>query len=760
MGFLKTGLEKVAAVCVGAAALAFGTPPAGAMEVGIGTAALIGFVLDRREKFGPECRRVRERLQRDLLASYGELIAGSDGDATVRTELRAADAALDEALEHCVIDRAALAAAAVSREGFADRAAIVIMARLGEAHPELFGPERRDTLSYRFAGDVVRAGIATAAEDADYYRRLEPLLMLEFGRALGAVREDVAETRRTVEQIRDDYRRELALAKDKLHATEADLVSLLTFILQRRVSRETVPDALEQSYTRLTELRESFGDLGSLANETPEIAPLLERANAALTAGESFSLDDADRALAEVDRRYQDVIAAREETLKRHKANRAQILGKRAELATIKYAHAEAVSLLRERAALLAESIGPDHPETLAGIAQLALGLDAQGRHGEAEPLHRQVTDAVEQLLGSEHEATLEYRSDLALNLDARGLHAEAESLHRSSLEIRRRTLGDMHPHTGWSCNNLALNLHAQGRYREAEPLHRQAFDIARSAPDAEYSSSMASSNNLATNLKAQARYAEAEQLYCQALTLCEANLGEEHPDTATIYDNLATNKVHQGLYVEAESLFAKALDIRQRFLGDDHPYTAQSFNNVGHNLYSQGRHEEAERFQRKALNIRQRILGEDHPSTAASYDNLASLLDSLHRYAEAEPLHRQALAIQRHRLGPDHPDTAISVGSLGTNLVHQRHLGEAEALLRDALGLYEQAFGPDHPDTAFPCINLAYCLTVQGRHSEAEPLYRRALDIRDRRLGTNHPDTAKSRAYVAANLRAQGKGS
>jgi tetratricopeptide (TPR) repeat protein len=671
MSFIEGSLDKITALCVGATAMAVGIPT-GALEASVGAAGLIGFILGRQERFGPECRRVRQRIQARLLQNYTALVSGSDGGTNTQQDLLAVNEVLDAALEKCVIDRQKLAASAVTAKGFPDRAVEVVMEGLGKAHPEFFSSACADTLPYRFATDVVRAGITAAIRNADYYRQLEPQLMFEMARALGELRRDVGSIKLTVEEIRDEYRRELDVAKRDLHATETDLIALLAAILQKRVSRESLLSALEQGYERLTQLRESMGDLHSLGNQIPEIGSLLEKADSALSAGKGFSLDEAENALALADQRYAEIIAAREHEVRRDKENRARILGKRAEVSIIKLDFAAAVKLYQEQLRLHIEALGTDHPDTAASYNNVASNLDEQGRSGEAEPLLRKALEIRERVLGTDHPDTATSYSNIASNLDAQGRYPEAEPLMRKALEIRERVLGPDHPDTAASYNSIAYGLNAQGRYAEAESLFRKALEIRERVLGPDHPNTATSYNNIASNLDAQGHCAEAAPLYGKALEIRERIFGPDHPNTATSYNNIASNLDAQGHHAEAAPLYGKALEIRERIFGPDHPNTATIYNNVATNLGARGHYAEAEPLLRKTLEIMKRALGPEHPLTAASYNNVASNLDARGHYAEAEPLYRKAFEIRERIFGPDHPKTTAVRQKLSDNLKRQ----------------------------------------------------------------------------------------
>ena len=177
MGFYENGLERTAAVCVGATSLAFGALPSGLLETGVGLAGLAGFILGQSQNFGPECTRVRNRIRTKVLQDYTAYIKAEGNDLGLNADLKSADEALQECLGECVIDRKKLAVSAVTPKGFPEQAVIVIMEGLAKIRPGLFGEDRKGDLPYRYATDVVRAGIEEAVGNAQYYRELEPCLL-------------------------------------------------------------------------------------------------------------------------------------------------------------------------------------------------------------------------------------------------------------------------------------------------------------------------------------------------------------------------------------------------------------------------------------------------------------------------------------------------------------------------------------------------------------------------------------------------------
>jgi tetratricopeptide (TPR) repeat protein len=137
--------------------------------------------------------------------------------------------------------------------------------------------------------------------------------------------------------------------------------------------------------------------------------------------------------------------------------------------------YAEAEVLYRESLQLREKVLGPEHPDTLASINNLAGSLYQQRRFAEAEAIDRQTLQLKEKILGPEHPDTLMSMNNFANLLYQQGRFAEAEAIYRRTLQLKKKILGPEHPDTLMSTNNLALSLQQQGKYAEAEAIHQRA---------------------------------------------------------------------------------------------------------------------------------------------------------------------------------------------------------------------------------------------------------------------------------------------
>ena len=86
--------------------------------------------------------------------------------------------------------------------------------------------------------------------------------------------------------------------------------------------------------------------------------------------------------------------------------------------------------------------LGPEHPDTLALMNNLANGYQSDGKFAQAEALHSQALEAQRRVLGPEHPDTLKSMGNLANVYEDEGKYLQAEALYSQTLELQRRVLG------------------------------------------------------------------------------------------------------------------------------------------------------------------------------------------------------------------------------------------------------------------------------------------------------------------------------
>jgi serine/threonine protein kinase len=116
--------------------------------------------------------------------------------------------------------------------------------------------------------------------------------------------------------------------------------------------------------------------------------------------------------------------------------------------------------------------LGPDHPETLRALDELAAVLSDERSLGEAEPLLRESLRIKQRLHGAETTSSLAAMKNLAGVLGAQGKWAESEVFRRQCLEVYARAQGPQHPDVVLAMNDLAAALEARDKRDEADVLY------------------------------------------------------------------------------------------------------------------------------------------------------------------------------------------------------------------------------------------------------------------------------------------------
>jgi serine/threonine protein kinase/tetratricopeptide (TPR) repeat protein len=223
--------------------------------------------------------------------------------------------------------------------------------------------------------------------------------------------------------------------------------------------------------------------------------------------------------------------------------------------------HQRAQSLFESSIRAGQSAAGPNNPETLSTMRDLAWSLFQQGRLEDAEKLQRQVLDSELRVLGPQSLETVDNQGNLAAMLDDKGEHAEAEKLNREVLEAKRRLLGPQSRQTLAAMDNLAINLARSGKLAEAEKLEKDTLAIELRVFGRENLGTISSMINLAAMNMDLGNDDEAEKEFREALQLEKHILGPDQPETALTAYNLAEILARRGQTDEALSLIGQAVD-------------------------------------------------------------------------------------------------------------------------------------------------------------------------------------------------------
>jgi tetratricopeptide (TPR) repeat protein len=138
----------------------------------------------------------------------------------------------------------------------------------------------------------------------------------------------------------------------------------------------------------------------------------------------------------------------------------------------------EALKLREELLPLRRKVNGPEHPDTLKAMHNLAISYDHAGRLDEAVKLREEVLMLRRKVLGPEHPDTLLATANLALSYDETGRRDEALKLREQVLALFRKVSGPGHPQTVRIMEDLAISYGSAGRRREALTVLAQACEI------------------------------------------------------------------------------------------------------------------------------------------------------------------------------------------------------------------------------------------------------------------------------------------
>ena len=319
---------------------------------------------------------------------------------------------------------------------------------------------------------------------------------------------------------------------------------------------------------------------------------------------------------------------------------------------------AKAVLHLERALELRQPLLGPEHPDTLTSMQNLAIAYHGQGKYVAAAALSAQTLEIRKRVLGAEHADTLISMNRLANTYHRQGKTAEAAALHVQTLEIRKRVLGAEHHDTLTSTSNLANVYLAQGKYAEAATLYAQTWEMGKRVLSAEHPDTVLWMDNLAGAYGAQGKTAEAAALKAQTLEIRKRVLGAEHPDTLSSMAGLAGAYFAQGMQAEAAALFTETLKIQKRVLGAEHPKTLFSMGGLGAVYRAQRKHTEAAALLAETWELSKRVFGTEDPFTLALMGELAGVYFAQGKHVEAAALKAQTLEIRKRVGGAEHPDT------------------------------------------------------------------------------------------------------
>ena len=219
----------------------------------------------------------------------------------------------------------------------------------------------------------------------------------------------------------------------------------------------------------------------------------------------------------------------------------------------------EALKLREEVLALCRKVNGPEHPDTLGAMHNLAVSYDDAGRRDEALKLREQVLALRRKVNGPEHPDTLAAMNNLASSYDEAGRQDEALKLREEAVALRRKVLGPEHPDTLMAMNNLAISYDEAGRREEALKLREEVLALRRKVLGPEHPDTLRASMP-SPGAWLPAMHPEIRN-GTNAVSLAEEAVAATHRTNARCLDTLAA------AYAETQQ-FDKAVAVQQEAIG------------------------------------------------------------------------------------------------------------------------------------------------------------------------------------------------
>jgi serine/threonine protein kinase/tetratricopeptide (TPR) repeat protein len=298
--------------------------------------------------------------------------------------------------------------------------------------------------------------------------------------------------------------------------------------------------------------------------------------------------------------------------------------------------------------------------------------------------------------LGPNHPDTLMSMNDLALSYAGMGRHADALKLREETLALRKAKLGPDHPDTLMSMNNLAISYHDMGRHADALKLCEETLALRKAKLGPDHPETLRSMNNLAVTYAEMGRHTDALKLHEETLALQKARFGPDHLETLKSMHNLAKSYAEMGRQADALKLEEETLALRKAKLGPDHPDTLRSMTSLAIIYSEMRRHADALKLREETLALQKTKLGSDHPNALMSMISLAVSYAAVGRHHDAIKLLGERQALQAKR-GPDHPDMLYNIACLYATIAkssdHAAEAGVAVEWLKKAIaGGYKKA--------------------------------------------------------------------
>jgi len=253
-----------------------------------------------------------------------------------------------------------------------------------------------------------------------------------------------------------------------------------------------------------------------------------------------------------------------------------------------------AADQFRRARTIFTDRLGPDHPDTLESMHNLANAYAALGDEAEAFRLREETLTRRTARLGPEHVDTLRSRLVLGRSYKILNRYRDALELDERTVALMETKLGPEHPETLQAMKNLAQDYRNLRRFDDAVTLLEKTLAIQQRTLGRDHLETLGGMISLANAYSDVRRYAAAVQLREEALVLQKSKLPADHPDLLTSMGELANGYGFLERRSDALKLHKETLALRKAKFGPDHPSVLWSTWGVAAQLFKLNRGAEA----------------------------------------------------------------------------------------------------------------------------------------------------------------------
>jgi len=292
-----------------------------------------------------------------------------------------------------------------------------------------------------------------------------------------------------------------------------------------------------------------------------------------------------------------------------------------------------ALPLFEETLKIRKAKLGPDHPDTLVSMNNLAQAYKDSGKLSLAVPLLEETVKLQKTKLGPDHSNTLATMNDLAWAYLAAGKPALALPVLEEILRLHKAKLGPDHLDTVTSMNHLAFAYWKLKKFDKSIPLFEEIVKLKVAKLGRQHPDTLSDVANLGVNYRDAGRLAEALPLLEEVHRAVR-----EHPSLGWVRERLFDGYVRAGKSKEAAALANEILADARKHLPRESPQLAGQLAAIALALLQSQAISEAETLLRESLEIREKTEPEAW-TTFNTKSMLGGALLGQKKYDVAEPL-------------------------------------------------------------------------------------------------------------------------